>query len=120
MRAGQCGARIREGSILIRKVFRVLGREMFLIFRQIIDRVNRVGSASRHAGSAIDAAVGLDVQLSCRFKLGIVFFRMNAVGGADVNTKKIFDTRVGDHISHDEVFLSLNWSLATSPECEGN
>jgi hypothetical protein len=45
---------------------------------------------------------------------------MNAVGGTDVNTKKIFDARVGDHISHDEVFLNLNWSLATSPECEGN
>jgi hypothetical protein len=44
---------------------------------------------------------------------------MNAVGGTDVNTKKIFDARVGDHISHDEVFLNLNWSLATSPECEG-
>ena len=37
---GQRSARIRERSILIRKVFRVFGREVFLIVRQIIDGVN--------------------------------------------------------------------------------
>jgi hypothetical protein len=28
---------------------------------------------------------------------------MNAVGGADIDTEGIFDTRIGDYVSHDEV-----------------
>jgi hypothetical protein len=36
---------------------------------------------------------------------------MNAVGRADIDTKKILDARVGDHIGHDEVFLNLKFGV---------
>jgi hypothetical protein len=86
---------------------------VFEVVSEIIDGMNGVGSADRHAGSAIDAAFGFHVKLGYLFETGSVFFRMNAVGGADIDAKKVLDAGVGDHIGHDEIFLNMNWSLAT-------
>jgi hypothetical protein len=105
---------------LVREKFGVLGCEVLQFLGKVLGGVNRVGRADRHAGSAIDAAFRVDVELSRRFEPRLVFLRVNAVGGADIDTEKIFDARVRDYISHDEVFLNVNWGLATSPGSESN
>ena len=66
---------------LVREEFSVLGCEVLEFLSQVIGRVNRVGRADWHAGSAIDAAVWIHVKLRCRVELGLVFLRVNAVGG---------------------------------------
>ena len=59
------------------------------------------------------------IELSDGLEFCLIGFRMNAVRGAHVYAKRVFDAGVGNHISHDGIFLNMNWSLPTPPEAEG-
>jgi hypothetical protein len=119
MRARVGPASGKKWRTLFREECRVLGREMLEFVGQFIDGVNGVGGADRHAGSAIDAAVGLHIELSGGFELGLIFFRMNAVRGADVYAKEVLDAGVGDHIGHDEIFLRHELESCDPAELQG-
>jgi hypothetical protein len=84
---------------------RVLFQKLFFVFREFLGYEDRIGSAYRNAGAAIDATIGVDINLCRRLKLGLVFFGMDAVGRADVHAKFVFDASVGDYIRHDLLLL---------------
>jgi hypothetical protein len=99
------GTRAAHARDSIGKERCVPGSEFLFLLRQFIDGMKRVGSTDRDASSAIDTALGVNVELSHGLKPGVIFFGMNAVGRADVHAQKVFNAGVGDYISHDEVFL---------------
>jgi hypothetical protein len=88
-------------DVLALKKLCVLHSEWFGVFAQFVDGVDGIGGTNRHAGSAVNATLGVDEQLGRGLEARVVFLRMNAVGGADVDTKEIFDAGVGNHIGHD-------------------
>jgi hypothetical protein len=59
--------------------------EFLLFFGDVFDGVNRIGSAGRNAGAAVNTALGIDVHLGGGFECGLVQLGMDAVGGADVD-----------------------------------
>jgi len=73
---------------------------VFQVFRELIERVDRIGSASRHTGAAVDAAAGIYEKLGSRFEGWLVFFGMDALGGAGADTKQVLDAGIGDHVSN--------------------
>src|SRR5215470_10921069 len=81
-----------ESGVLFREVFQVLG--------EFINRVDRIRGASRDTGAAADAAVGIDEELCGRFEGRLVFFGMDAIGGAGVDTEYVLDAGIGNHVSH--------------------
>src|SRR4051812_12013282 len=86
----------------MREEGRVFLDEFLLVFRDILQGVNRVGSASRNTGAAVNATLGIDKHLSRSFKAGFVLLRVDAVGWANVDAKRIFDARISNYISHGE------------------
>lgn len=68
----------------------VLLDEFFLVLWNILKSMDRVGGASGHARTAVDATVGINVHLSRCFKGGLVLLGMDAIGRADFNTEGIF------------------------------
>ena len=83
-------------------VGRVLGREFGPLFRKIVERENRRHRADRHAGAAVDAFHGVDVEQRRFREVGFVFLWVDAIDGACVHTGGILgsDARFGDHVSH--------------------
>jgi hypothetical protein len=80
----------------------VLLDEFLLVVRYIIKRMDRVGRTDRYAGAAVNAALGIDIHLSRGFEARLVLLGMNAIGGANVDTKRILNARISNYISHDE------------------
>ena len=70
---------------LVRVESDVLVRERLQLFGQLIKRIYGVGSACWHAGTTIDAAIGVNVQQGGGFEGGFVFLGMNAIGRAGIN-----------------------------------
>ena len=98
----------------------VLFDVFLLFFRDVFERVNRVGRASRDAGSAIDAAFGIDIHLGGGFETGLIRLGMNAIGRANLNTEGIFDASISNYIGHDEtVSWNEHFRLAQSQCKEG-
>jgi hypothetical protein len=68
---------------------------VFQVFRELIERVDRIGSASRHTGAAVDAAAGIYEKLGSGFEGWLVFFGMDAVGGqASTQSKSLMQASV--------------------------
>lgn len=67
--------------------------------------MNRVGGANGHAGTAVDATLWVNVELSHRFEFWFILLGMNTVGRAYIHSEEIFDAGVGNYISHDEIPL---------------
>lgn len=78
----------------------VLIRERLQLLRQIFERHDRIRSAHRHAGAAVNTAFGIDIHLGCGLKLLLVLLRMNTVGGANVSTELVFNAGISNYISH--------------------
>jgi len=53
--------------------------------------MDRVGGASRDAGTAVNATFRINVHLGGSLKGRLVLLGMDAVGGADLNTEGVFD-----------------------------
>ena len=81
--------------------------EIFLVFGHVFERVNRVGSADWNTGAAVNAAFGIHVHLSGGFEARLVGLGVDAIGGANLDTQRIFDAGISDYISHDE---SVSWN----------
>jgi len=63
---------------------------------------NSGNGAGGFAGSAVDALIGIDVELLSGIESLLVLSGMNTVNWADVYTRSVFDadTRLGDNIGH--------------------
>jgi hypothetical protein len=77
---------------------RVLGP----LFGKILESENRRDRANGHAGAAVDALVGIDVELLRCLELRLVFSRVNAIDGANIDASAVFcsDARLGNYVSH--------------------
>lgn len=85
--------------------------EILLLFGNIFERMNRVGGAGWDTSAAVNAAFGIYIHLSGGFEAGLVGLGVNAIGGADLDTERIFDAGISDYISHDESFSWNEHSL---------
>jgi hypothetical protein len=74
--------------------------KLLKVFRKIVNRLDGIGGTDGHAGAAIDASGGVNIELGGDVKGRLVLFGVNAVRGADVHAEKVFDTSAGDYISH--------------------
>jgi hypothetical protein len=80
----------------------ILLDEILLILGQVIESMNRVRSACRNTGAAVDATLGIYIHLSRSFEAGLVLLGMDAVGGADFDAEGVLNAGIGNYISHDE------------------
>src|ERR1039457_6849191 len=67
---------------------------------QLVERVDSVRGAHRHARAAIDAVVGFDVQVFRFLEPGFVFLRVDAIDRAGVHAQFIFGTSFGYNVGH--------------------
>ena len=84
------------------KVCGVLHDEFFFVFRQIFERLDRVGRAGGNRGAAGDAALRVDIHLGRGFEAGLVCLAVDAVGRVDLDT-------VGS-LLHVSVITSVSWN----------
>lgn len=79
---------------------RVLGP----LFGEILESENGGYGANGDASAAVDALIGIDVKLLRGLELGLVFSRVNAIHGANVDARAVFcsDARLGNYVSHSE------------------
>jgi len=93
-------ARFDEPTCLRRhrlfEIIRVDRRVVFPPFRHVCVGVDGLDRAGRDTGSAIDAHLGVDVEL--RIPIGT----MDAVDRTNVDARLVFcaDARFGDHVAH--------------------
>src|SRR5205085_5366854 len=63
-------------------------------------REDRVYRARLYAGVAVDADLGIDVQLLRCFEVGIARLRMDAVDRTDLDAGVVLDAATGDYVGH--------------------
>jgi hypothetical protein len=80
----------------------VLLDEFLLFFGHVVEGVNRVGRTDWDTSAAVDTAFGINIHLRGGFETGLVLLGMNAIGGADLDAKRVLDAGVGDYIGHGE------------------
>jgi hypothetical protein len=68
--------------------------------RKFIERMNGVGRADRNASAAIDAIVGIDIELRGVGETTLVLFGMNAVHRASLNAQLVFGAAVRNYVCH--------------------
>ena len=76
--------------------------ELLLVIRKIFLRIDRVRRASWNASAAVNASGRINKHLRGDLEFGLVFLRMNAVGRADIDAKRVLDAVVGDDVGHEE------------------
>src|SRR5215813_2435597 len=96
---------------LARVISRVLLEKLFLVFRKVVGRKDRIRRARRNAGAAVDAARRINIELRSRFELLFVFLWMNAVGGTDLDAQLVFNAAIGNHVGHDALLDSRVFEL---------
>ena len=77
---------------LVREKRGVLLDEWLLIFRQIVDRLDRIRSADRYARATVNTTVGIDIHLRGRLESRFILLGVDAVRGADIYAQRVFDT----------------------------
>jgi len=89
-----------------------LGRRLCVIGGVLVDEPSlvrwdlfvgkdRVSRAHRNASAAVDAAVGVNIQLGRSLELLFVFLGVDAVGRASFHAEFVFGTGISDGVSHD-------------------
>src|SRR5882757_9424987 len=95
------------GGITLRRYLRlcvvggVLGDELLLVGRNVLDQEHRIGGANRNAGTTIDAAIWIYIKLGCCLESLFIFFGMDAVGGTSFNAEFIFGASISNNVCHD-------------------
>src|SRR3954451_13032861 len=105
---GSCNpsARVNSSGLVLEEI-RVLFDELLLIFRNIFERVDRVGSASRNACATVDASLGIYIHLTRGFEAGLIRLGMDAIGRANLNAEGVFNAGISYYVGHDE---SVSWN----------
>ena len=89
---------VLDGSVL--EVSCVAFDELFLGLGNVFEGENRIRSAGRDAGAAVDTLHGIDKELSGRFETGLVLLGMDAVDRANIDAEGVLDAGIGDYIGH--------------------
>jgi hypothetical protein len=84
------------------EVSRIFLDEFLLFFRHIFEGMNRIGPAGGNAGAAVEASLGIHIHLSGGFEPRLVLLRMDTVGGAHLDAKRVFDAVVSNYLGHGE------------------
>src|SRR6266446_8526429 len=84
------------------EVLRIPLRVLFPLFRQIVEREDGRDRAHGHAGAAVDALHGIDIQHLLGCELVGVLLGMNAIHRTGVNTGGVFgsDAGLGNYVGH--------------------
>src|SRR5581483_4245976 len=92
-------------------VLGILFREMLPFFRQVIQGEDSRDRADRHAGTAVDAFHGIDVEHRDIGIIRLVLARMNAINGTHIHACRIFgvDAWFRNNVRHSGIlrFFSL-------------
>src|SRR3954454_654538 len=85
------------------------------LVRHLVLGRDGVDRAGLHAGVAVDALLGVDVELLGGLELGLVRRRMDAVDRADLDARRVLgaDAGLADHIRH-----AAPSFFFTDPMCE--
>ena len=70
-------------------MLRVQINEIAPLVRRFVERVDRLHRTGRHAGAAVDALVGMDIQHLGGLEIGLILPGMNAIDRADVDTGSV-------------------------------
>jgi hypothetical protein len=70
---------LEEGGVFLHKGF--------LVFRYIIEGMNRIGGAHRDAGATVNATFRIDIHLGCGLESRLVLLGVNAISGADIDAE---------------------------------
>jgi hypothetical protein len=103
------GQRYGRCRILSPEILGVLLREIIPFFGQIVEGKNSRNRADGNTSAAIDAFYRIDVEHRFGLEFRAVFFGMDAVDRASVNTGSVLssNTGFGDYVSHLEIVLSV-------------
>jgi len=91
------GARLRG-----REVVSIDLSESLQFLRDLVAREDGIYGTGRHAGIAVDALVGIDVQMFDGVVAGLVGCGVNAVDGTDLDARVVLrpDARFCDDVGH--------------------
>src|SRR5258708_12076383 len=80
----------------------VFPNEIGPLLRRLVEREDRVDRARRHAGPAVDALVGMNIEHLGGGEIGLVLSGMNAVHRTDVHARGLLgaDTWLADDVRH--------------------
>jgi hypothetical protein len=93
---------------LFLKVLSVFRSKILLVIRKFVRWKYRIRRTSRDASSAIQALVGVNVQLSCPGEGGFVFGGVNTVVRTSIHTQRELSAAINDYMSHCGVSLGLS------------
>jgi hypothetical protein len=84
-------------------IFRILLDEIRPLLRGFVESENRFHRARRHAGSAIDALIGVDIEHAGLSEPGFVLARVDAIDRTDIDASGILgpNARFTDDIRHE-------------------
>lgn len=99
-RLGQLGSPQRSGAWDSVVVCGVDGGETGVFLWEFVEHKNRISGANRDAGAAIDAIVGLDVELRRFGETSLILLGVNAVNGAGLHAQFILGTSIGNYVCH--------------------
>src|SRR4051794_41005028 len=91
-----------EGTRLLLEVLRGDRDVVLPLVGRLVQREDRLDGTRRHAGPAVNALVGVDVEHLGRSELWLVLPRMDAVNRANVDASRVLrpDARLADDIRH--------------------
>jgi hypothetical protein len=71
------------------------------LIRHVFVTIDRFDGTGGLAGAAINTLVRIDEKLRCGLEIRLIFKRVNAIDGADVNTSRVLraDARFADYIN---------------------
>src|SRR5580700_11705851 len=80
------------------------------LLRQIFQSEDRGHRADRDAGAAVDTLRGINIELCDLFMLRLIFARVDAIDGTDVDAGSVFcaDAGLSDYVSHSNLLCSDN------------
>ena len=79
----------------------VFGNKFLLIGRNLVNDKDRIRRANWHASAAIDATVGIYIELWRRFESAFVLLGVNAVGRTSFDAEFIFGAGISNNVCHD-------------------
>src|ERR1039457_1202438 len=87
----------------------VLLDKLSLVRRDLFVGEDGVGRANRHAGAAVDAALGVNIPLGCGLELLVVLLGVNTVGGTSFHAEYPPGAGISNWVRHDCDSPDLVW-----------
>src|ERR1017187_7440142 len=98
----------------------VLFDELSLVRRDFFVGEDGVGRANRHAGAAVDAAIGVNIQLGRGLELLVVLLGVNTVGGTSFHAEFVLGAGISNCVRHDCDSPDLVWPASLTGSRSGD